>query len=206
MVRTDLIIKKKVCGLGGADCILCVTKQADWTDVSNIAQINRSAEDTWHFYEHLVNEEGEIETASGDFGIRKGLTKKPITTPQLSITITHGYINGTSCLLKILYRCHIDYRHWIKRSGPIGQPLDESRLRVLDIIKTMTGMELDVVCSAGAKGGTSTDGYQGRRVFSEEFIPCIKEISDKRYTENLTTTSPVKLYLTCHFLKEKSED
>ena len=84
----DLKFKKKVCGLGGADCILCVTKQANWTDVSNIAQsfpINRSAEDTWQLYEQLINEEGEIETSSGDFGIRKGLTKKPITTSsQLS--------------------------------------------------------------------------------------------------------------------------
>ena len=90
----------------------CVTKQADWTDVSNIAKgfpINRSAEDTWQLYEQLVNEECEIETASGDFGIRKGLTKKPITiSSQLSIAITHGYINVTSWLLEILYRLPLD--------------------------------------------------------------------------------------------------
>ena len=49
----------------------------------------------------------------------------------------------------------------------------------------MTGMELDVLCSAGAKGGTSKDGNIRDAVFSEQFIPCIKEISDKRYTENL---------------------
>ena len=49
----------------------------------------------------------------------------------------------------------------------------------------MAGMELDVVCSAGAKGGTSTDGNSGRRMFSEEFVPCIREISEHHYTDNL---------------------
>ena len=179
----DLKLKRKISGLGGANCILCVTKQADWTDVTNIVQgfpINRSAEETWQLYEELVNEDGEIETASGDFEIRKGLTSS-----QLSITITHGYINGTSWFLKVLYRCHIDYRKWVKRSGPLGEPLEASRIRVLDIIERMTGMDLDTVSSAGAKGGTSTDGNSGRRMFSEEFVLCIREISDHHYTDNL---------------------
>ena len=65
----------------------------------------------------------------------------------------------------------------VKRSGPTD--------RVLAIIERMTGMELDVVCSAGAQGGTSTDGNSGRRMFSEEFVPCIREISDHHYTGNL---------------------
>ena len=68
---------------------------------------------------------------------------------------------------------HIDYRNWVKRSGPLGAPLEASRIRVLSVIERMTGMKLDVVCSAGAKGGTSTDGNRGRRLFSEEFIPCM---------------------------------
>ena len=110
----DLKLKRKISALGGADCILCVTKQADWTDSTNIVQgfpINRPAEETWQLYEELVNEDGEIETSSGDFEIRKGLTKIPITTSsQLSITITHGYINGTSWLMALrgFSRCYTD--------------------------------------------------------------------------------------------------
>lgn len=101
----DLKFKKSVSGLGGADCILCKTRQEDWTNKDKIAAgfpINRSAEDTLTLYNELVDEDGHIATKSGDFETRQGLTQQPITTSdQTSITITHSYINGTSWFLKV---------------------------------------------------------------------------------------------------------
>ena len=63
----------------------------------------------------------------------------------------------TLMVLRGFSRCYTDaisiIGRWVKRSGPIGAPLEASRDRVLAIIERMTGMELDVVCSASAKGG-----------------------------------------------------
>ena len=42
---------------------------------------------------------------------------------------------------------------------------------------------LDYVCSAGAKGGTSTDGKQARRFFSKECTPVLKDLLNKKYNQ-----------------------
>ena len=185
----DLKFKKLISGLGGADCILCKTQRKDWTDREKVANgfpIERSAEDTFALYEELVDEDGDIKTKSGDFETRTGLTEKPLTTSdQTSITITHSYINGTTWFLKVLYRCHIDYQQWIERSGPLGEPIRKSKVRVLDTILQETGLYLDRVNTAGGKGGTSTNGPQGRRFFSEEVIETIEKLADQKHKDNL---------------------
>ena len=121
----DLKFKKCISGLGGADCILCKSKQADWTNQEKILEgfpINRSAENTMKLYNELVEEDGKIKTRSGDFQIREGLTQQPLTTSdQTSITVTHSYINGTTWFLKVLYRCHINYHHWVEHADPRGE-------------------------------------------------------------------------------------
>ena len=102
----DLKFKKHISGLGGADCIMCKTKQCDWTDKKKLAEgfpINRSADDTLQLYNNLVDEDGNIPSRSGDFNTRLGLTQEPMTTSnQESITVTHSYINGTTWFLKVI--------------------------------------------------------------------------------------------------------
>lgn len=183
----DLKFKKLLSGLGGADCILCVTKVNDWTNIENILQgfpINRSAEDTLLLYNELIDTDGNIQTSSGDFTVRKGLTKKPKTTSsQMSITLTHSYINGANWLLKLLYRCHAKYHRWELKARMFDK-VEKSRKRVKSIIMKNTGLNLDGVCRAGAKGGTSSDGPQGRRLFSEELIETFKEILNNEHKDN----------------------
>ena len=59
--------------------------------------IKRTAEDTLKIYQTLVDGDGEVPRAAGDFDTRKGLTQKPLTTSdQTSITLTHSYINVTT--------------------------------------------------------------------------------------------------------------
>ena len=131
----------------------------------------------------------QVPREAGDFDTRQGLTKKPLTTSdQTSITITHSYINITTWFLKLLYRCHIDYKNWIEKSGPIGDHIRNSKCRVLDTILAHTGLNLDR-CSSGGHGGTTTNGPQGRRFFSEEVIDTIRGLLSgqgcSKYQENI---------------------
>ena len=48
-----------------------------------------------------------------------------------------------------------------------------------------TGLYLDRVSTAGGKGGTSTNGPQGRRFFSEEVLDSIEKLVDDKHKENL---------------------
>ena len=60
----DLKMKKSLSGLGGADCIICTTKQDEWMNKERIREgfaITRSAEETLSLYQSLVNEDGDGE-------------------------------------------------------------------------------------------------------------------------------------------------
>ena len=60
--------------------------------------------------------------------------------------------------------------------------LKKSKDTVRDFIKKKkTGLRLDYVNSAGGKGGTATDGKQGRRFFSDELTPVIAELLSVRH-------------------------
>ena len=184
----DLKFKKTISGLGGADCILCKTKQADWTTTSKVKEgfpINRSASETLSLYNQLISETGKVVTHSGDFETRLGVTRQPITSSdQASITVTHGYINCTTWFLKVIYRCHARHHCWIEKSDQRGDRIRRSRDRVLDALHTETGLYLDKVDSTG-KGGTTTNGNQGRRFFSEEVVVCLRNLVPEQYKDNL---------------------
>ncbi len=88
----DLKFKKKISGLGGADCLLCKSKQKDWTNQEAIQnkesfRINRSAIDTRSIFNSVVDGDGNIRTKPYDFDVRSGITHEPITvSDQHSIT------------------------------------------------------------------------------------------------------------------------
>ena len=104
----DLKLKRKISGLGGANCILCVSKQNDWTDPASIHEgfpITRESDETFRLFLKLVDKNGIVPRETGDFETRQGITMRPITTSsQKSITLTHAYINGTSWFIKLLTR------------------------------------------------------------------------------------------------------
>ena len=123
-----------------------------------------------------MDKNGIVPRETSDFETRQGITVRPITTSsQKSITLTHTYINGNSWFIKFLTRCHINHRSWKDKAGPNRQLLKASKERVLYQIEVATGLDLERVNSAGAKGGTLTTGAQGCRFFSEE---CVAVISD----------------------------
>ena len=88
--------------------------------------------------------------------------------------MTHSYINGVTWFLKVLYRCRADHLHLVEKSGPQGEPIRQAREQVLKAIHEGTGLYLDKVNSTG-KGGTSTDGNQGRRFFQRRYLNVLKD-------------------------------
>ena len=75
----DLKFKKKLCGLGGADCILCETRQCDWMNEQQINEgfpIMRTAAENLDIYTKLIEKDsGRIVPEKGDYPTRKGITQ-----------------------------------------------------------------------------------------------------------------------------------
>ena len=67
----------------------------------------------------------------------------------------------------------------------MGEPTRKAKEQVLKVIQQETGLYLDQCNKAGGKGGTSTDGPQGRRFFSEELIGSIEKLVDPKHKDNL---------------------
>ncbi|CAF4407426.1 unnamed protein product [Didymodactylos carnosus] len=71
----DLKVRTMESGLGGADCLMCYTRQTDWKNVNKIRdknafQITRTAEKTMKLYEEVTKESGEIKKARNDYDRR----------------------------------------------------------------------------------------------------------------------------------------
>ena len=121
----DMKFKKKICGLGGADCILCESRQNDWLDEEQIREgfgITRTAAENLDIYlELLACNDGSIIPQKGDYETRKGLTQKPRTSSdQRSICITHSYINCIGRWVKVLSRMNAEYEHWVEKANCYG--------------------------------------------------------------------------------------
>ena len=116
----DLKYKKSICGLQGADCILCKHKKADWMKEDRIREgfnITRAAEETMKLFIKLISNNDDddltVPRAKNDYDEREGLTQPPLTTSdQHSIYITHAYINVTEWFVKVLARLNAEYLHW----------------------------------------------------------------------------------------------
>jgi len=75
----------------------------------------------------------------------------------------------------MLCQCHNDFKTWVEKAGHC-EHLKKSKEKVREVIKQKTGLCLDYVNPAGGKGGTSTDGKQGRRFYSDELISVIDDL------------------------------
>ena len=162
----DLKLKRNKSGMKGASCILCHTKQRDWTCAERAKEgfpITHTVAEAKRIYNMLADEEGTVKRSTGDFALLKGVTAEPITTSdQHSVCITHGYINGTTWFLKLCYRCYTDYRCWVEHADQRGEPVRRAKERVLKTLEEKHGLALNQCAGACEKTGTSTTGGQGR--------------------------------------------
>ena len=101
---------------------------------------------------------------------------------QHSICITHSYINITNWMLKLIYRIEAEYVVWNEKKTIIGEPIRKAKERVLPEIKENSGLDLDVVCNAGEKGGTSTDGNAGR-VFQRRICKHLESTCKRKVSQ-----------------------
>ena len=185
----DLKFKKKLSGLGGADCIICESRKKDWMNVDKIKEgfpITRLAENSIDLYNDLVQEGGEILRSAGDYDTRKGLTQKPLTTSdQHSICILHSYLNVLKWFLKLLYRCNQTFESWIEKQTILGEPIRVGKERVQESLFQERGLVLDKVGGANDKGGTSNDGNQARRFFHADSADAIVGCVAEKYKEDI---------------------
>lgn len=179
----DMKVRMVESGLGGADCLMCHTRQADWKDVKKISeedafQITRTAEKTVQLYKEMIEEKGQIVRKKNDYEVRAGLTTEPLSTSDHHyITLTHQYINGTTWYLNIFYRISSNLLVWTIRGEENQAKLKVAKYSVLKHIEENTGLKLDQCDSSSGNTGTSTTGSQGRRFFSyelrEKVIGCL---------------------------------
>ncbi|CAF1103757.1 unnamed protein product [Didymodactylos carnosus] len=98
----DMKVRMVESGLGGADCLICYTRQTEWKDVKKLNEenaflITRTAEKTMNLYNEMIEESGEIKKRKNDYETRAGLTSEPLSTSDHHfLTLIHQYINGTT--------------------------------------------------------------------------------------------------------------
>ena len=201
----DMKMKKMVSGRGGADCRLCKYRQTEWMIPNQIMSgfdITHTATGAFDIYEKLVNADGEIRRKSGDYEIREGMTKKPLTTSnQWSICVLHSKINCTAWFVKLLARLNSGDLQWVERENCDGDRIREGAVRVLDIIQERTGINLHQVCGSLGKGVGSADGNQSRRLFSESsrsaVLVCVREDDKEVVGELHKNLSAILRLLSC---------
>ena len=189
----DLKYKKSICGLQGADCILCKHKKADWMKEDRIREgfnITRTAEETMKLFIRLISNNDDddltVPRAKNDYDEREGLTQPPLTTSdQHSICITHAYINVTEWFVKVLARLNAEYLHWVKKSTVYGDHIRAGESRVKKIIENGIGLRVSQVQDATAKTGGSTDGNTGRTFFKQKSLPTILACVEPKYYDDL---------------------
>ena len=169
----DMKIRIAESGLGGAQCLMCDTKQEDWKNSKkildcNFFKINRTAEKTITLYNQLVDGDGNILKRKNDYDSRTDLTSKPLSSnDQHFITITHQYINGTSWILKIMSHMRANILSWVIDDKDKQDRISKEKEIILEVIQDKTGLRLDQCDSSSSKtGDTSTTGGQGRKFFS----------------------------------------
>ena len=188
----DLKVRTIESGLGGADCLMCHTRQADWKNKDkindhNTFQITRTAEKTLKLYEEMIADSGEIKKTKNDYGTRAGLTSEPLSSSDHHyLTLTHQYINGTSWFLHILYRAKANLLTWAIRGEENQKRLKTAKDSVVTSIQEKTGLKLDQMDSSAGNTGTSTTGQQGRRFFSYELREKIIESVPEKFKQNFS--------------------
>ena len=188
----DMKVRTVESGLGGAECLMCYTRQAEWKDVNkineeNAFEITRTAEKTLKLYEEMVEEKGEIARKKNDYDFRGGLTTEPLSASDHHyITLTHQYINGTTWFLNIFYRVKANLFIWAIRGEESQGKLKKAKQSVLKHIEETTGLKLDQCDSSSGHTATSTTGQQGRRFFSYELREKIIDSLPTKYKEKIS--------------------
>ena len=165
----DLKLKKSLSGCGGAACLLCMSKKADWKNIKLVEKgfpIERTREVVNEIYAQMMEDEAVgVKTKSDK---RKGVTSKPITTSdQVHICVLHGLINCTNWFLKVLARLECEYLQWIEKATSLGDPIRHATDRVQRKFDIEMGLRLNMVNRSNEKTGGSTTGNDGRDFFRD---------------------------------------
>ncbi|CAF0849900.1 unnamed protein product, partial [Didymodactylos carnosus] len=145
----DLKVRMMESGLGGADCLMCTTRQSDWKDVEklnddNYFNITRTSEKTLEIYNKMIEEEGEIVKKKNDYETRTGLTSESLSECDHSyITVTHQYINGTTWFLKMMYHMKSNLLQWTARGQTNQDKISKAKTTIIADIEKKTGLRFE---------------------------------------------------------------
>ena len=144
-------------------------------------KITTNYNQTWDIFQKLVDKDGVVATAPYDYPTRLGVTQKPITSSdQLSICITHSYINITNWFLKVLARMNCSYECWIEQQDCRGEPIRR------DMLEDATGLRINKVGGLRKCGGP-TGGNTGRRFFEYKTWKHVLSCVPEKYAATVTT-------------------
>ena len=172
--------------MNGAYCLLCEFQQHA-SIIKTGFPITSNYNQTWDISQKLVDRDGVVATAPYDYATRLGVTQKPITSSdQLSICITHSYINITNWFLKVLARMNCSYECWIEKQDFRGEHIRRATARVQDMLEDATGLRINRVGGTLSKCGGSTDGNTGRRFFEYKTLKHVLSCVPEKYAATVT--------------------
>jgi hypothetical protein len=165
----DLKVRMMKSGLGGADCLMCTTRQSDWKDVAKINNDNyfnicRTSEKTLETYNKMTEEEGKIVKKKNDYESRMRLASEPLSECDHSyIIVTHQYINGTTWFLKVMYHMTSNLLQWTARGQTNQDQIAKAKSTIMADIEKKTGLQFEQHDATSHTGGSTTTAQQGRR-------------------------------------------
>ena len=168
----DMKAAKIYLGLGGAYCDLCETSKEDCHDTDIVGEgvdITRNVEDLKGLFNDLGQDDGSVWKAPHDYGIRKGLTAKPIPDHEVtSVQVLHSLLRAFDHYMKIAV--HLRAAVFVWSESPTSrshQLLKKVKAEIQEKIENEIGEKWDYPGGTG-NGGTTTTGNTARRLLHDE--------------------------------------
>jgi hypothetical protein len=178
-------------GCGGAYCKICTASDKDAHDVTNVVNgfsLDRSVAKHQVLFDKLFDPVTEkIRKKTGDYSVRLGLTKQPLTSQESVCTVArplHLRLCDLHWFLQFLYRIIAHVLIWQngKLTAEDHIAIDGAKKTFISHIKTRTGILIDSPCN----GGTTNTGNVAWRFFSPEVHDAIIEIVPEEWKERVS--------------------
>ena len=177
-------------GLGGAYCDLCSYSRDACHSldiIQNGFQIDRDVETLHSIFQDLVQNDGSILKASGDYSTRAGLTTKPIPTDDcMSVQVLHALLRGFDHFMKINVHLAAGVYDWSETPTSRSKEfLQKYKQIIQNKLFEKCGERWDLPDQTG-KGGTTTTGNTARKILHDtDNREVIIQLLPKRHREDI---------------------
>lgn len=185
-------------GLGGAYCDLCSYSRDACHSldiIQNGFQIDRDVKTLHSIFQDLVQDDGSILKATGDYTTRAGLTTKPIPTDDcMSVQVLHALLRGFDHFMKLNVHLLACVDDWSETPTSLNKPfLHQAKNQIQTKLFEKCGERWDLPDQTG-KGGTTTTGNTARKILHDsnnreviiEMLPEKHREDIRRYGQQLS--------------------